>query len=227
MTGFTNFAVRAAEGEDVVSKNTTLGWLVRTTRPSGDIWYHGDHGTRSKKADGVPYFPSKRKAERKGERIKRKHGDWRVESVEVYRDPLNHGGEWTDFVLVEGEDRPVGLHPDTEIWVNSKFTVLKKPVVDEDPEHTRMCHLTIRHNDRHAVRDWRAFQRIKNELVGPECEAIELYPAESRLVDESNQYHLWCFVVPGVRFPVGYQEGRRVAGSEEAARHGAVQRDHE
>jgi hypothetical protein len=41
--------------------------------------------------------------------------------------------------------------------------------------------------------DWRDFQRIKNDLVGPEWEAVELYPAESRLMDPSNYYSLWCF----------------------------------
>lgn len=52
-------------------------------------------------------------------------------------------------------------------------------------------HLSIKRLDKAAVHDWRHFQRIKNEICGPEREAIELYPAESRLVDTANQYHLW------------------------------------
>jgi hypothetical protein len=56
-----------------------------------------------------------------------------------------------------------------------------------------MKHLSICRTDKQAVHDWRAFQRIKNELAGPEWEAVEIYPAESRLVDMANQYHLWCF----------------------------------
>lgn len=40
--------------------------------------------------------------------------------------------------------------------------------------------------------DWREFQKIKNQLCGDEWEAIELYPAESRLVDPSNYYILYC-----------------------------------
>jgi len=51
---------------------------------------------------------------------------------------------------------------------------------------------------------WREFQQIKNELVGPECEGVELFPAESRLVDTSNQYHLWVNPDPTYRFPLGY-----------------------
>ena len=35
-------------------------------------------------------------------------------------------------------------------------------------------------------------------------EAVELYPAESRLVDNANQWHLWC--VTGFRFPFGFAE---------------------
>lgn len=65
--------------------------------------------------------------------------------------------------------------------------------------------LVIRRLDAEAVHDWRHFQRIKNELCGPECEAIEIYPAESRLVDASNQYHLFV-MPPGFKFPFGYNE---------------------
>jgi hypothetical protein len=89
------------------------------------------------------------------------------------------------------------------------------------PERGRL-HLSIRNLRREAVRDWRDLQRIKNEIAGPEREAVEIYPAESRLVDSSNQYHLW--VLPeGERVPIGYEE-RLVASPEEAAEHGARQR---
>lgn len=54
-----------------------------------------------------------------------------------------------------------------------------------------------------AVHDWRVLQSIKNALAGPEWEAVELYPAESRLVDQANQYHLWCFPE---QLPFGFQE---------------------
>src|SRR6185436_10844058 len=48
-----------------------------------------------------------------------------------------------------------------------------------------------------ARHDFREFQAIKNQLAGEECESFELYPAESRLLDPSNYYTLWCF--PGVK----------------------------
>ena len=70
-----------------------------------------------------------------------------------------------------------------------------------------MQHLLIGRRDKAPVgkERFRDFQRIKNELVGPECEAVELYPAESRLVDTANQYHLWCFAEEE-RFPFGYTD---------------------
>lgn len=46
--------------------------------------------------------------------------------------------------------------------------------------------------DETARHDWREFQQLKNHLVGDEWEGIELYPAESRLVDPSNRFYLWC-----------------------------------
>jgi len=38
---------------------------------------------------------------------------------------------------------------------------------------------------------WAEKQRIKNELFGPERTAIEVFPAESELVDAANMYHIW------------------------------------
>lgn len=39
-------------------------------------------------------------------------------------------------------------------------------------------HLSIKRLSKGVVHDWRELQRIKNELTHPECEAVELYPAE-------------------------------------------------
>ena len=63
-------------------------------------------------------------------------------------------------------------------------------------------HLDITSRDNAPCKNWRHFQQIKNELIGPEYEAMELFPAESRLVDAGNEYHLWVHATPGVRFPV-------------------------
>jgi len=41
---------------------------------------------------------------------------------------------------------------------------------------------------------------------------VELFPAESRLVDTSNTYHLWVHHDPTYRFPVGLHH--RLVASE-------------
>lgn len=103
------------------------------------------------------------------------------------------------------------------MWQNDKYVVVSKV------EDNGFTWLSIRRQDRKAIRDWRDFQRIKNELCGPEREGMELFPAESRLVDGANQYHLWVWP-EGERIPVGWDVTRMVTGSAEAAAIGAVQR---
>jgi hypothetical protein len=65
--------------------------------------------------------------------------------------------------------------------------------------------LSIKRIDKGAARDWRHFQEIKNMIVGPEHEGVELFPAESRLTDTANQYHLWVLRSPTLRFPFGFE----------------------
>lgn len=38
---------------------------------------------------------------------------------------------------------------------------------------------------------WMEKQNIKNELFGKESLAIEVFPKESKLVDDADMYHLW------------------------------------
>lgn len=83
--------------------------------------------------------------------------------------------------------------------------------------------LSIKRRDKAPMHDWRELQAIKNAIVGPEHEGFEVYPAESRLVDTANQYHLWVFADPTVRMPVGFQE-RLVSGPAEAEAIGGRQR---
>jgi hypothetical protein len=91
-----------------------------------------------------------------------------------------------------------------EFWLNDLYQVQVSYCSDRG--HAGTMHLNIRRRDGAAdSRDWRHFQEIKNQLAGPEREAFEIYPAESRKVDTSNKFHLW--VLPeGERVPVGWQE---------------------
>lgn len=74
-----------------------------------------------------------------------------------------------------------------------------------------MIHLSINPLNGHPRHVWSEMQAIKNELVGPEYEAVEIFPSESRLVDMGHNYHLWVFAVKGFRVPMGWKT-RMVAG---------------
>lgn len=92
-----------------------------------------------------------------------------------------------------------------EVWVNDEYQVSVRRFPNERRENgPGLVHLSIRRLDRAACRDWRDFQQIKNQLVGPECEGVELYPAESRVVDTANQFHCWVIDDPTFRFPWGF-----------------------
>ncbi len=115
------------------------------------------------------------------------------------------------------EPQPKGpLHEPDEEWFNDIYNVTLRRW-EKDPvfgSNGGMIQLGISCLDGAARHDWRDFQAIKNQLAGPECEAFELYPAESRLMDPSNYYALWCF--PGVkRIKVG-NDGRYVLDADEA-----------
>ena len=56
-----------------------------------------------------------------------------------------------------------------------------------------MTYISIKRIDKKSIHDWRHLQQIKNELVGVDYEAVEIYPNEKRLVDTANQYHLFVF----------------------------------
>jgi hypothetical protein len=104
-----------------------------------------------------------------------------------------------------------------EMRKNDRYTVTITRRADRSIEV-----LSIRRNDRGADFPWRDLQRMKSELAGDEVEAVELFPAESRLMDTANQRWLWC-LPPGQKFPFGYRAPRNVSGPEEAARVGARQ----
>jgi hypothetical protein len=122
--------------------------------------------------------------------------------AEVERLTLGEQAAWTDFEPCDGgifgDGRVVGVKGSCRMYVNSRYTVSVFR-----PDGRDVWHLSIKRNDGAAVRDWRDFQRIKNELLGDEYEACELYPAEARLVDGANQYHLWA--IHG-QFPFGFGE---------------------
>lgn len=130
---------------------------------------------------------------------------------------------WRDFISHMEADR-------IRIWQNNRFQVHW-----HSPEMVRMAGmvgedwpdivwLSIRRRDRSTVKDWRDLQRIKNEIVGHKHEAVELYPMTKRLVDSSNQYHLWVLATPEACFPIGYRKRDVLTDPAEARAIGALQR---
>lgn len=100
-----------------------------------------------------------------------------------------------------------------EVWKNNIYTVFVRRNV---PALTAnglplVTWLSIKRNDKQVCRDWRHFQLIKNQLCGSECEGVEIFPAESRLIDGSNQFHLWILQDPADKIPFGFNEGRNVS----------------
>src|ERR1700732_3927666 len=85
-----------------------------------------------------------------------------------------------------------------DFWSNSTYFVTARH------NHCGEIRLiSIRRHDWQPCSDWRDKQEIKNQIVGAEWEAVEVYPAESRVLDLGNWAHL--FVMPnGERFPLGF-----------------------
>jgi hypothetical protein len=100
-----------------------------------------------------------------------------------------------------------------EVWKNDVYQVAKR-IVDVPAFQTQVVQLSIKRIDRKPCRDWRDFQAIKNQLVGPECEGCELFPAESRVIDSANQYFIWVLTDPAIRFPFGIDEGKSIRSEE-------------
>ena len=106
-----------------------------------------------------------------------------------------------------------------ENWSNDIYKCAVMPVTADG-----ITELAITRVDRGSIHDWRDIQRIKNDVMGAEREAVELYPSESRLIDTSNTY--WLYVLPeGAQFSFGMTDGRSIATAKQASLIGAVQRD--
>ena len=114
---------------------------------------------------------------------------------------------WEEHGIRMGEDEVRTAIQDDEVWINNRYQASVTYLSDRGREG--WVHLSIKKNTKGWVHDWRELQQIKTDVLGPEREALELYPAESRVVDTANQYHLW--VMPeGDRSPLGWDAGRYV-----------------
>jgi len=92
-----------------------------------------------------------------------------------------------------------------QLYGNDVYLVIMRecPVNMNPLKLAGLMWLSIRRVDGQPVRSWPDLQEIKNQLLGPESEAFESFPAESRRVDAANQYHLFGgpFFPPLAGFP--------------------------
>lgn len=94
------------------------------------------------------------------------------------------------------------------LYENNIYTVTARHFADGWPfGGGEWKQLGIYCEDGEARHDFRDFQNIKNDICGEDWEAIELYPAESRLLDPSNYYMLWC----APKINIGINKGRTIA----------------
>lgn len=116
------------------------------------------------------------------------------------------------------EDLPTYVADEARTYVNDKYQVSVEKL-----GHGWLW-LSIKRKDKEPIHDWRELQAIKNAIAGKEREAVELYPAESRLVDTSNEFHL--FVLPlNTKFPFGFKTRLIVKGHKGGWHKGSAQRE--
>jgi len=119
--------------------------------------------------------------------------------------------EWADLVTRRSENRDEEMEMFDRGLIrmakNNLYTVAVYvgEAVPKAPNTGAMVYLSIRRNERSRLpRDWRDLQRIKNEIVGPTHEGVEIFPTVERLNDEADQFHLWILATPAERKEEGW-----------------------
>lgn len=105
--------------------------------------------------------------------------------------------KWTPWVQLQEPANPDRLvdEPDQVRVANNIYLVImaRKTFVNPGGEEGAFTYLSIKRHDKKPIHDWRELLRIKNELIGAECWAVEIYPPMKHLMDTSNQFHLYAF----------------------------------
>ena len=101
---------------------------------------------------------------------------------------------------------------DTEVWINEIYMVLvyrgnEIPPSMNPEQISDFIWLSLRRQDRSALLDWREIQQIKDQLIGEDCEAVQLFPRKERVVDASNQFHIFGVANPEMSFAFGFPTG--------------------
>lgn len=106
------------------------------------------------------------------------------------------------------------VEADSEVYLNDTYTVTVQDAVqaemvntDTDAGWPAMWYLSIKRTDREVIWDWRELQEIKNLICGKDNEGFQLFPAQDRVVDTANQYHLFVLKEAKLCIPVGFPTG--------------------
>lgn len=104
--------------------------------------------------------------------------------------PREFWGDWQDRSYV-CDKHPTNIRMGFRFFHTAKLNELfSVQYSTEETEWGAVEHLWIRRHDGKPL-IWREMQRIKNELMGVERVAVEVYPPVSMLVDDADMYHLW------------------------------------
>ena len=93
------------------------------------------------------------------------------------------------------EDRSGVLKYHTVKEISKAYVGKKHSVQVSYLEHRtfgQITHLWLRRHDSTPM-GWTEMQRIKNEILGENILAIQVFPPQKNVVDAANVYHLWCF----------------------------------
>lgn len=75
--------------------------------------------------------------------------------------------------------------------------------------HGRIWHLIIKRHDGKSIKvSWDVLQEIKNDVLGEDALAVEIFPASSEVVDEANWRHLWEMPA-GIVLPSLFERSKR------------------
>lgn len=105
--------------------------------------------------------------------------------------------EWNRFenVTQDAVAKHMALHPDSTfrpdfVFQNNRYIV--QVFLGERRKNRTYDKAMIRRSDAKPIDSWSDLQRVKNEIFGPEIEAIQFFPPQSELIDDANLY--WLFI---------------------------------
>lgn len=92
--------------------------------------------------------------------------------------------QWEPLTIAESKNKNIVT------YVNQYYLVNAYIYKEKEGGISRWT-LAIYNHDRSAMRDWREFQKIKNEICGEETIGFEFYPPESVVLDNANVFIMY------------------------------------